>query len=461
MDNIFKEVLEKQVEQYITAQHLIEPDDLVLVGVSGGADSMCLLELLCACRQRMGFRLGGIHIEHGIRGAASLADAEYVSSYCENRGIPCEIIHVDACAYAQEHGYSLEEAARMLRYEAFEEAAQRLEGAGNSVKIAVAHHREDQAETVLWQMIRGSDLRGIGGIRSRRGRVIRPLLEVERSQIEQYLTEKNIVWREDATNADTAYTRNRLRQEVFPVLKELNAQAVRHVCESAARMQEAEAYLEEQTEKVYHRIVLEQENGKLLIRTQLRDEPPILQRRVLYRALEACAGRSKDLEAKHMAALRELFDHQVGARRMLPYEIDAWRDYTGILLTHRQTTEPAEERLPDGITMEVTDYEPGMEISKKKYTKCFDYDKIEHHVQIRRRQSGDYLTIDADGHRQKLKNYLVNEKIPRQERDALWLLADGSHIMWVIGYRISDYYKVNEHTGRILKVQYSGGKENE
>ena len=472
--------LEKQVEQYIVQHHLIGFGDLVLAGVSGGADSMCLLELLHACMEQIGFELRVIHVEHGIRGSESVADAQYVGSYCAARAIPCEIITVDAGAYARAHGYSIEEAARELRYTVFEAAAQKLESpepeqadvaAARTVRIAVAHHREDQAETVLWQMIRGSDLRGIGGIRPQRGRVIRPLLEVSRVQIEAYLTQRQIGWREDVTNADTAYTRNRLRHEVIPVLEQLNTQAVRHLCESAQRAQEAEEYLAAQTEEVYRRVVSQRTDGVLLVSEKLRQEAVLLQRRVMYRALETCAGRARDLQAKHMAALLDLFGHQVGQRLMLPYGIDAWRDYEGISFMHRQVmpeTPAHSGQLPDGISMELIDCGPGsvhglrgIEISKKKYTKCFDYDKIEHHVQIRRRQDGDYLTIDAEGHRQKLKNYLVNEKIPRQERGQLWLLADGSHIMWVIGHRISDYYKVDTHTRRILKVQYSGGKEDE
>lgn len=457
----------KRVEQYISSQHLIETGDVVIAGVSGGADSMCLLEVLRACQADMGYDLRVIHVEHGIRGAESLDDAAYVDCYCRSRQIPCEIVHVDACVYAAQHGYSVEEAARILRYDAFETAAQELEQTDASVvgtvKIAIAHHREDQAETVLWQLIRGSDLRGIGGIRPRRGRVIRPLLEVERGQIEAFLREQGIPWCEDATNADTAYTRNRLRREVFPVLQQLNAQAVRHLCESAARAQEAEDYLQQQTQAVYEQVVEETENGGLLIREQLENEPAIIQRRVLYHGLERCAGKVRDLQAKHIMALQELFAHQTGHRVMLPYGIEARRSYEGIVLARRQRekTDAGSAHADERIRMEIFDDISGIEISKKKYTKCFDYDKIEHHVQIRRRQSGDYLTIDEQGHRQKLKSYLINEKIPAQEREALWLLADGSHIMWVIGHRISDYYKVDEHTRRILKVQYCGGKEDE
>ena len=147
---------------------------------------------------------------------------------------------------------------------------------------------------------------------------------------------------------------------------------------------------------------------------------------------------------------------------MLPYRVMARRTYEGVELLAKSGSEVIEEETAPGqIRMEILEHVPITEISKKKYTKWFDYDKIECNVQIRKRQSGDYLIIDSAGHRQKLKNYLVNEKIPQAERDGLWLLADGSHIMWVIGHRMSDYYKVDEHTKRVLEVQYDGGNEDE
>lgn len=462
-----KEQFLQKIFSYIEEQALIAAGDVVFAGVSGGADSMCLLEALRAYRDKMEFELRVIHVEHGIRGEASMADAEYVRRFCEARAVPCEVIRVDAGAYAGAHGVSVEEAARELRYEAFETAALSAEqrcknkGAAERVRIAVAHHMEDQAETVLWQMIRGSDLKGMGGMRPNRGRIIRPLLAVGRLQIEQFLRGEGIAWREDVTNQDRKYTRNCLRMDVLPVLEQLNGQAVGHLCENAVRMQETEDYLERQTQLLCGHVIKELAQGGLFVSESLGQEPPLMQRRVLYWALKTVSGKSKDLTGRHVALLQELFTRQVGRELAFPYCVTAVRTYGGLSLLPACTENTGERITPDQIRMEVLDDFQLSEISKKKYTKWFDYDKIKHNVQIRGRRSGDYLVIDGDGRRQTLKSYLVNEKIPRAERDQLPLLADGAHIMWVIGHRISDYYKVSEHTRRVLKVQYYGGNENE
>ena len=289
-----KDFLQK-IFSYIEEQELIREGDMVFAGVSGGADSMCLLEVLRAYRSRADFDLRVIHVEHGIRGEESRADAAFVKRFCKERKIPCQVISVDAVSYSEARGLSVEEAARELRYEAFEAAAQAAEkeqltlgavcgtetaqavgfGASQaadagSVRIAVAHHMEDQAETVLWQMIRGSDIRGMGGMRPRRGRIIRPLLDISRTQIEAFLRGEGISWREDVTNSDNTYTRNRLRMEVLPVLMKLNGQAVEHLCESACRLQETESYLEQETDALYARDVRKTPEGGLLVHNTLR-----------------------------------------------------------------------------------------------------------------------------------------------------------------------------------------------
>ena len=477
-----KEQFLQEIFSYIGRQELIGEGDVVCAGVSGGADSMCLLEVMRAYRQEVDFELRVIHVEHGIRGEDSLADAAYVRKFCEARSIPCEVISVDVRSYSAAQGLSVEEAARVLRYEAFETAARKADDtriagevlpAGKStvqndgsgrVKIAVAHHMEDQAETVIWQLIRGSDIKGMGGMRPKRRQIIRPLLTVGRSQIETFLREEGICWREDATNSDRTYTRNRLRMDVLPVLMQLNGQAIAHLCESAGRLQETEDYLMTQTSVLYEEYAEKTPQGGVIVRMTLMQEHPLMQRRVLYRALQTVSGRTKDLGARHIELLQELFSHQVGRELVFPHGVLAVRTYEGVELlagSVRDAWQEADEILPEQIHMEVLEHVPISEISKKKYTKWFDYDKIQYSVQIRRRESGDYLVVDQAGHRQKLKNYLVNEKIPKTARDSLWLLADGSHVMWVIGHRISDYYKVDEHTKRVLKVQLSGGKEDE
>lgn len=472
---------------------MIAANDLVFAGVSGGADSMCLLVVLLAYQRRVDFEMRVIHVEHGIRGAESVADATYVKRFCEERGVPCEIVCVEAVGYAKEQGISLEEAARILRYEAFERCAGQ-EAGGRRVRFAVAHHREDQAETVLWQMIRGSDVRGLGGMHPKRGCMIRPLLRVSRAEIEDFLNANGIGWREDRTNTCTDYTRNCIRREVLPVLSRLNTQAAAHIFETAERMRETEDFLREQTERLYERYVHCGPERVLLLEAALVDESPLLVRRVLYEALCVGLGSAKNIGAEHVRLLGALFSLQVGRVLHLPYGGRAKRVYGGVRLFAGDDVKGGQRKpfpedaggklsvkscvedfcagggtenmrgmafLPEQVRMEVLTNFDLAEISKKKYTKWFNYDRIKDNVRIRRRESGDYLVIDGEGHRQKLSRYMVNEKIPQEERDELLLVADGSHVMWVIGHRISDYYKVDENTTKVLKVQLSGGKEDE
>lgn len=496
----------QKIALYIEENEMILSKDVVFAGVSGGADSMCLLAVLLAYQRQVDFALHVVHVEHGIRGAESLMDAAYVEQFCRERGVPCEVVHVDAAGYARAQHLSVEEAARILRHEAFRRFAAQAGGAdrqeeaeiggmpdegghprrsaeavgqavrepaGAHVRIAVAHHREDQAETVLWQMIRGSDVRGLGGMHPKRGAVIRPLLGVTRGEIEDYLNASGISWREDCTNASADYTRNRIRREVLPVLGELNAQAVRHIFETAGRLRETEDFLREQTALSYERFVEPAPGGGLLLREALTQTHPLLLRRVIYRALCVCLGQEKDIGGEHVRLLEGLFSLQVGRVLHLPCKGRAQRVYGGVRLYRAafgaagQGAAFAGEAgenvpfLPEQVRMEVLEHFDLTEISKKKYTKWFNYDKIKDNVQIRHRRSGDYLVIDGEGHRQKLSRYLVNEKIPREEREHLLVVADGAHVMWVIGHRISDYYKVDKDTKRVLKVQLSGGKEYE
>lgn len=467
---------------------MIAPGDVVLAGVSGGADSMCLLMVLLEYKKQTDFALRVIHVEHGIRGEESAGDAAFVERFCKARDIPCEVVCVDAAGFAKKNRLSLEEAARTLRYAAFEERAARALHAGparaasadhagvpqetaGTVRIAVAHHREDQAETVLWQLIRGSDVRGLGGMRPERGRMIRPLLGVRRAEIEDYLNAEGIGWREDTTNASTDYTRNCIRHQVLPVLTKLNTQAAGHICETAERLREVEDFLQGETRSAYARCVCPVPEGGLLLRDALKDEHPLLVRRVVYEALCECLGSAKDIGAEHVRLSAGLFSLPVGRTVHLPYGGRAKRAYDGVRLFAGDAAGRVPGELfagdapgrfsPEQVRMEVlTQFNPA-DFSKKKYTKWFNYDKIKNNAQIRHRLNGDYLVIDGEGHRQKLSRYLINEKIPQEERDHLLLVADGPHVMWVIGHRISDYYKVDKDTKNVLKVQLIGGKEDE
>lgn len=264
-----------EIKRYIEKNQLIRPGDGVVVGLSGGPDSVFLLYALHTLQARMGFTLRAVHVHHGIRGAEADRDAAFSAELCAKLAVPFQAVHVAAPAYAAQHGLSLEEAARILRYEALETARQQLAEAlaaarssdspetiadspshlpdAPSMKgltatfaptawIAVAHHLDDQAETVLHNLVRGAGLRGLAGMENRRNHVIRPLLSIKREDILKWLEQNNILYVTDSTNADPHYTRNRIRSTVLPELREINPEASAHIAHSAALLREADAY---------------------------------------------------------------------------------------------------------------------------------------------------------------------------------------------------------------------------
>lgn len=230
-----------EIKRYIGANQLIRPGDGVVVGLSGGPDSVFLLYALHTLQPRMGFTLWAVHVHHGIRGAEADRDESFSEKLCAKLDIPFQAVHVAAPAYAAQHGLSLEEAARILRYEALEAARQQL-GQTRAAWIAVAHHLDDQAETVLHNLVRGAGLRGLAGMENRRNHVIRPLLSIKREDILKWLEQNNIPYVTDSTNADPHYTRNRIRSTVMPELREINPEASAHIAHSAALLREADAY---------------------------------------------------------------------------------------------------------------------------------------------------------------------------------------------------------------------------
>ena len=230
-----------EIKRYIEKNQLICPGDGVVVGLSGGPDSVFLLYALHTLQARMGFTLRAVHVHHGIRGAEADRDAAFSAELCAKLDIPFRAVHVAAPAYAAQHGLSLEEAARILRYEALETARQQLTEAPTAW-IAVAHHLDDQAETVLHNLVRGAGLRGLAGMENRRNHVIRPLLSIKREDILKWLEQNNIPYVTDSTNADPHYTRNRIRSTVLPELREINPEASAHIAHSAALLREADAY---------------------------------------------------------------------------------------------------------------------------------------------------------------------------------------------------------------------------
>lgn len=512
--------MQKKIQIFMEQYHMIEHGDHVVAGVSGGADSVCLLRVLHQLQKNMGFTLSAVHVEHGIRGAESLQDAAFVQELCEQLQVPLRTFPVDAPARAQERHQSLEEAARELRYECFYQACREL----GASRLAVAHHGDDCAETMLFHLSRGTGIRGLCGIVPVRHvaeqdvDLIRPLLCLTRAEIEEFLQEAQQEYRTDSTNADQNMSRNRIRSQVLPQLRQINQAAVPHMVRTAGYMEEVCAYIDEAAwsqgkDSICYVPDREKPEKIQVNREKFTKLPKILQENLLQRLLGELAGSRKDITAVHVEKVRELFEGQVGRKINLPYRMTAEAGYEDICLYRKPKTCGANEEAdvqiacktcganedvdaqtsmygngerksspkvieekrveqPLDVSGQMQEFS-GMQISarvllfdgnfqqipEKTYTKWFDYDKIKDTVQIRTRRPGDFLQVRAEGGHKKLKDYLIDSKIPQKERDTLVLLADGSHILWIVGRRISEAYKVTQETKRILEVCVNGGKE--
>lgn len=480
----------KRIEKFIQKYHMLTCGDRVIAGVSGGADSVCLFLMLLELREKIGFDLIAVHVHHGLRGEAADQDQRFVEALCEQHRIPLEIFRVNLESIAKKRKQSLEEAGRMVRREAFDSVCQKY--GGN--KIALAHHQNDNAETLLWNLSRGTGLDGLGGIRPVNGKFIRPLLCMNRKEIEEYLAKRKQSYCIDETNAGTDYTRNKLRHLVLPILEEqVNSAAVRHMNETMEQIWELQEYMQEQVEAAYQECVQEHFEKACWIQIQQKSFetfPELIKKMVIRKGMEQVGGKKRDLSHKHVDVMMELMNKQVGRTLDLPYEMHAKRNYEGIRLEKQRTYSFGEEKKAEIMQECMSELNiPGetiladrnlklrckilekpknlsiKDIPQKIYTKWFDYGIIKSSLYIRTRQAGDTIVIDEKGHQKKLKNWFVDEKIPKEVRDSQLLLAENNEILWVLGHRMSQAYQVKQSTKWILQIEVEtyksdGGKEN-
>ncbi|MDW2800303.1 tRNA lysidine(34) synthetase TilS [Clostridium boliviensis] len=455
----------KTILDYVRRNQLFDRGDHVIVGLSGGADSVCLLVILNEMKREFDLKLKAVHVHHGLRGEEADRDSNYARELSEKLGVPFSCVYVDAAGYAKDHGMSVEEAGRHLRYEIFEQERKQL----NGTKIAVAHHGDDQAETILYNLFRGTGLKGLGGMRPKRGNIVRPLLCVGREEILAYLSEKGISYCEDSTNNGIEYARNRIRKVILPQVKEqLNARAGENILHAGIMAAQADAYLEKQAENLLknHGERKKDKTGSVVqcaIETDLLlNEDDIIKNYVIRRMIRIVNQSMKDITMIHVESASALLFGPAGRQIDLPGGLIAVRTGKKMWIKKKNVEDQVDNLqevcLPN-VDFSIFSYKKGMEIPKNGYTKWFDYDKIKCALSVRYRETGDYMTL-AGGGRKTLKSYLIDAKVPREERGKIPLVAEGSHVLWVIGYRISEYYKITDDTHTVIQMQLDGGKVN-
>lgn len=332
----------KKVLDFAEHFDLLPRYELLLAAVSGGIDSMCLMNLL----YENGYRVCAAHYNHQLRGEEADADEELVRAWCAARRIPLCVGTGDVARYAREHGASIEEAARRLRYDFLFQMAEQT----GAVRIVTAHHANDNAETVLFHLARGTGMTGLCGIAPRSGRLVRPLLCLTRAEIEEYAREHHVPYRTDSTNADTALTRNFLRAEVVPRLEQVNAQAVGHICETAARLREEDAFLDSLAAERLTEPAVE-EGMAALPTSAVTDAPVVLRTRVLRLMLDRLGAGKKDFSAAHYDSLAALCMGGGTAQLDLPGGVTAQRVDGMLTLSLRRAEMPARVPLRIGETV--------------------------------------------------------------------------------------------------------------
>ncbi|MCR4763284.1 MAG: tRNA lysidine(34) synthetase TilS [Lachnospiraceae bacterium] len=457
--------LEDRIREFIVRQDMIRPGERVLIGLSGGADSRCLFEVLTALAEEMTFSVSVVHVDHGLR-AASGADAEAVSALCAARGVPCDVRVIENPERMLAAGVSVEEEARRLRYEAFAKAFHGF----RADRLALAHNRDDQAETVLMKLFRGAGLKGLSGMQpvtilpglgdGKPMCVIRPLLSVPRPDIEAYLTSCGITWRTDESNEGDLYARNRVRHHILPYAEEkLYRGAGAHTAQAADRIREALAFIEGEAKTRGERICRSLPDGGCRIDLPLLwDEPPFMQKEILLAQLRT-AGLRSGLTERHMEALCALAASGSGSQTLdLPGGICAERVYNTLTVrTGRPetagVTHPAKESSSANARIDWRVVPRGAEhaeIPVDPFTKWFDFDTIKQSVCIRTRRPGDWIDVGCG--RKRLKKELIDRRIPSGERDVLPLLAAGDEILWIGGIRRCDSHRVTADTSRVLEA---------
>lgn len=448
----------EKVQKYIESNNMLGPVETVVVGVSGGPDSMCLLNILHRL-YKDSLEIIVVHVNHGLRKEAE-DEALFVKDYCEKLNVSCYVVNEDIKNIAINNKMSTEEAGRYVRYRAFEKALNGKKGV-----VAVAHNMNDNAETVLFNMFRGSSVQGISGIRAVNDKIIRPLLCLKRSEIEDYLQLENIPFCIDKSNLEDDYSRNVIRNHILPLaITRLNQNTVGNIFALSNDIEILQDYMKLQLKNMTEKYV-KYSNGRIMIDSKILSEHEFIVKNVIYNKLTEIAGAMKDIERKHIQSIVQLFGMQTGHEIHLPYDVIAIKTYDGAMLLKREGTErPVMQKISipldradyeiDDYKIKIFDYNKNMLIPEDKYTKWLDYDIISAAPCIRAREEGDYLVINEKGDIQKLKKYFVNEKIPSEARENIPLLCDASHVMWIVGYRISSKYKVTENTKRIFEISY-------
>lgn len=461
----------KKVLSYIKDNNLIEPGDKILVALSGGPDSICLLNILFELKDKLEIEIGAAHLNHMLRGEDAFKDEEYVVNICKDMNIHCFVKRVDINKYSKEQKISSEMAGRNARYDFFDEIM--IENGFN--KIATAHNANDQAETILFRLMRGTGLEGLCGIKVfRENKVIRPILCLSRSEVEEYIEVKDLSPRIDKTNFEKVYNRNKIRLDILPYMREnFNKDIIQTLNRMSALLQKDNELLEKLAINAYKKYCIKY-NDYFVIKKEAFEEDEVIVTRVLRRAIGEYSKSNYDFEMKHIYEIYYLARNDSGKVVDLPNKIYAENIYGDIYIKYRDKKfkeHHKTERIVlnkddiinsvvefDGFRFDFsiinndTDDNKSIDLKQNNLVNYFDFDKINTTISIRNRRDGDKIIPLGMSGNKKIKDIFIDMKIPKQDRDNIPLLCFDEKISWIIGIKLSEEYKLTNKSKNILKV---------
>ena len=434
----------------IKLNSLVTNGDYILIALSGGCDSSALLHSLYDLRDSLAIRIAAMHINHCLRGQSSANDEFFCKSLCISLGVPFFSETHNVSFYANKNGITIEEAGRKIRYNALTSKLNEL----GATKIATGHNKNDNAETIILNITRGTGISGLCGIPVKRGNIIRPLIQVSRNEIEVYCLKNNVKYITDETNNDLIYTRNKIRHLILPQLKNINTNVVNTLSDTSQIFSVEEDYLQSQAKEAYKNCVTIKTNEILININKLDEMHTSIKMRIFRLAILYFSKNLQNLSIKHINSLLNLLNKPTGTQISLPFSLTAKISYGFLILRYNDKKLLSSKNFSYLIKLGSFLYikELGFyisssygEIFKEKFintcTKSFNCDRIDDTLTLRTRQPGDLLYINGVG-TQTLKKFFINKKIPKEERN-IPILAQGNNILCVFGKYTSSLYSSN------------------
>lgn len=464
--------LEQRVLRFIREEHLISGRQKLVIAVSGGPDSVCLLHILVKLQKELDINLHVAHLNHQLRGGESEADARFVAELAHRLDISANIERGDVKAYQAQHHASLEEAARLVRYEFLSEVAQLVK----AERVAVGHTLNDNVETILMHLIRGSGTGGLRGLQplsrwrslSASLTVIRPLLELTREETADYCRQHQLTPRLDASNLSLSPLRNRIRHQLLPQLQKYNPQVAEALLRMARIATDDLAFIDREVARLWRKVAHIQGNTVILNKKSFIDLPSALKRHLLRTSIEELMGNLKDIEARHIEEIMDALDKPAGKRISLPdgltFTIEYSRYVLGpdsaalspfpILENESELNIPGETSIP-GWDIEAIIADPsGIGEANNDFTACFDFDKVGNKLTVRRRRPGDRFQPLGMSQPKKLNKFMIDARIPQAWRPRIPIVSSTEQIIWVVGWHIDERVKITDNTKKVLCLKF-------